>query len=167
MSRTWQSTTPCTICQIYFSFNKEALKVISLPGRLLSKGTQTSLTAVLSVWHCLWFFSQKSKYLEQNWGLGVSQKGFFYLCCHSSLCRLSHFSHVWPFATWTIALQSPMSLVFSRQEYCSRLSCPSPWDLPNPGIKPVPLMSPALASGFFTASAIWEDWILHCGEVRN
>ena len=57
-SRTRQSTAPCTVCQIYFSFNKEALKVIPLPGRLFSKGTQTFLTAVLRVRHCLWFFSR-------------------------------------------------------------------------------------------------------------
>ena len=30
---------------------------------------------------------------------------------------------------------------FSRQEYWSGLPCPPPWDLPNPGIKP---MSPTL-----------------------
>ena len=29
-------------------------------------------------------------------------------------------------------------------------------DLPDPGIKPVPLASPALAGGFFTTSATWE-----------
>ena len=29
-------------------------------------------------------------------------------------------------------------------------------DLPDPGIKPVSLMSPALAGGFFTTSATWE-----------
>ena len=29
-------------------------------------------------------------------------------------------------------------------------------DLPNPGIKPVSLSSPALAGGFFTTSATWE-----------
>ena len=34
-----------------------------------------------------------------------------------------------------------------------------PGDLPNPGIKSVSLMSPALAGGFFTASATWEA---HC-----
>ena len=28
-------------------------------------------------------------------------------------------------------------------------------DLPNPGIKPEPLMSPALPSGFFTTSTTW------------
>ena len=37
---------------------------------------------------------------------------------------------------WTIALQAPLSMGFSRQEYWSGLSFPSPRDLPNPGIKP-------------------------------
>ena len=32
---------------------------------------------------------------------------------------------------------------------------PPPEDLPNPRIKPVSLMSPALAGGFFTASTTW------------
>ena len=36
---------------------------------------------------------------------------------------------------------------FSRQEYWSELSFPSPGDLPRPGVKP---LSPALAGGFFT-----------------
>ena len=34
---------------------------------------------------------------------------------------------------------------FSRQEYWSGLPFPSPGDLPNPGIKPTSLASPALA----------------------
>ena len=33
---------------------------------------------------------------------------------------------------------------------------PLPGDLPDPGIEPVSLMSPALAGGFFTTSATWE-----------
>ena len=45
---------------------------------------------------------------------------------------------------------------FFRQEYWSGLSCPSPGDPPDPGIKPVSLMTPALAGGFFTTNAIWE-----------
>ena len=41
------------------------------------------------------------------------------------------------FATpWTVALQSPPSMEFSRQEYWSGLPFPSPGDLPDPGIKP-------------------------------
>ena len=55
------------------------------------------------------------------------------------------------FATpWTAACQAPLSMGFSRQEYWSGLPCPPPGDLPNPGIEPVSLMSPALAGGFFT-----------------
>ena len=45
---------------------------------------------------------------------------------------------------------------FSRQEYWSGLTFPSPGDLPNPGIEPVSLVSPALAGRFFTTSATWE-----------
>ena len=35
---------------------------------------------------------------------------------------------------WTVACQAPLSMGFSRQEYWSGLSFPSPGDLPNPGI---------------------------------
>ena len=38
----------------------------------------------------------------------------------------------------------------------SGFPCPSPGNLPNPGIQPESLMSPALAGRFFTASATWE-----------
>ena len=51
-------------------------------------------------------------------------------------------SHVRLFANpWTVANQAPPSMEFSRQEYWSGLPCPSPGDLPNPGIDPG---SPAL-----------------------
>ena len=57
---------------------------------------------------------------------------------------------------WTVARQAPLSMGFSRQEYWSGLPCPPPGDLPNPGIEPVSLTSPALAGRFFTTSATWE-----------
>ena len=44
----------------------------------------------------------------------------------------------------------------SRQEYWSGLPRPPPGDLPDPGIEPVSLMSPALAGGFLTANTTWE-----------
>ena len=50
---------------------------------------------------------------------------------------------------WTVACQAPLSMEFSRQEYWNGLPCPPPGDLPDPGIKPVSLTSPALAGGFF------------------
>ena len=68
---------------------------------------------------------------------------------------LSHFSHVLFFATlWTVALQTPLSMGFSRKEYWSGLPCPPPGDLPDPGMEPVSLKSPALMGGFFTASTL-------------
>ena len=42
---------------------------------------------------------------------------------------------------WIVAHQASLSMEFSRQEHWSGLPCPSPGDLPHPGIKP---RSPAL-----------------------
>ena len=73
---------------------------------------------------------------------------------------LSRFSCVRCFSSsWTIARQAPLSMGFSRQEYWSGLPFPSPGDLPNPGIEPATLRSPALADGFFTTSATWESHV--------
>ena len=64
---------------------------------------------------------------------------------------LRRFSCVRLFATlWTTACQAPLSLGFSRLEYWNGLPFPPPGRLANPGIKPISLMSPALASRFFT-----------------
>ena len=74
---------------------------------------------------------------------------------------LSRFSRVWPFAIlWTVVCQAPLSMGFSRQEYWSGWPFPPPGDFPHPGIKPVSLMSPPLAGGFFTTSTILEAWLL-------
>ena len=73
------------------------------------------------------------------------------------VCVLICFSSVRLFPTlWTVACKAPLSMEFSRQEYWSGLSCPSPRHLPNPGIKPLSLTSPALAIWFFTTNATWE-----------
>ena len=45
---------------------------------------------------------------------------------------------------WTVALQAPLSMRFSRQQYLSGLPFPPPGGLPDPGIEPV---SPALQVG--------------------
>ena len=57
---------------------------------------------------------------------------------------------------WAAAHQVPLSMKFSRQEYESRLPFPTQADLPDLGIEPVTPVFPALAGGFFTASATWE-----------
>ena len=83
------------------------------------------------------------------------------------VCMLSRFIHVWLFATLeTVACQAPLSMVFSRQEYWSGLLCFPPGDLPNPGIKPVSLIPPVLAGGFFTTRTTWEAPRL-CEEISN
>ena len=70
-------------------------------------------------------------------------------------------SHVRLFAApWTVAYQPPPSMGFSRQEYWSGLPFASPRDLPDAGIKPMSLASPALAGGFFTTSTDWAAPII-------
>ena len=95
-------------------------------------------------WHCLLvhplFFSLK-------WLRDVS------LSC---VCVLGHFSCVQLFVTlWTVACQAPLSMGLSRQEHWSRLPCPPPGDLPDPGIQPKSLVSVSciscIAGGLFTA----------------
>ena len=56
--------------------------------------------------------------------------------------------------------QTPLFMGFSRQEYWSEFSYPLPGDLPNEGIEPALLMSPALGGRFFTTSATWEAQFL-------
>ena len=68
---------------------------------------------------------------------------------------LNHFNCVQLFVTlWTVAHQTPLSVGFSRHEYW--LPCPPLGHLPDPGIKPTSLKSPAQADGLFTTSATWE-----------
>ena len=55
---------------------------------------------------------------------------------------------------------APLSMGSPRQEYWSGLPIPTPEDLPNPGIKPASLASPALAGGLFTIEPPGKPWIL-------
>ena len=120
-------------------------------------------------WHLLGFVPLQKRHnriIITNMGSGVSQLGFQFQfhwasalwlqanCFTSLWLVLRCLSCVWLFVTpWTVAHQAPLSMGFSRQEYWSGLSCPPPGDLPNPGIKPMFLMSPALAVVFFTTKA--------------
>ena len=49
--------------------------------------------------------------------------------CAKSLSRVPLFE-----TPWTVALQTSLSMGFSRQEYWSRLLCPPPGDHPDLGI---------------------------------
>ena len=59
-------------------------------------------------------------------------------------------SHVQFIASpWTVALQAPLSIGFSRQEPWSGFPFPPPGDLSNPEIKPMSLVTPALTEKSF------------------
>ena len=68
------------------------------------------------------------------------------------MCSVAQ-SHLTLCTLWTVALQAPLSMGFSRLEYWSGLPFPPPGDLPNSEIEP---KSPVLAGRFFTTSAIWK-----------
>ena len=68
-------------------------------------------------------------------------------------------SHVQLFATpWTADCQTPLSMKFSKQEYCSGLPLPTPRDLHNPEIGPTSPASLALAGSFFITEPSGKPW---------
>ena len=69
-----------------------------------------------------------------------------------SVCGCIHSCVQLKAAPWTVALLYPWN--FPGENI--GLPFPSPGDLPDPGIEPTSLVSPALAGGFFTTSATWE-----------
>ena len=60
----------------------------------------------------------------------------------------------------TTAHQALLSMGFSKEDCWSGLPCLPPGYLPDPGIEPMSLISPALVGRFFTTSATWEAQIL-------
>ena len=93
---------------------------------------------------------------------GILLSGWWTVSCLHLLlaCFTSVVSN--PLPLQTVAPQAPLAMGFSRQEYWSGLSFPTPGDLPNPGIEPTSLASSTLASRFFTTSTTWEAsfWLL-------
>ena len=58
-----------------------------------------------------------------------------------------------------------LSMGFFSQGHLSGLPCPPSGDLPDSGIEPTSLASPALAGGFFPTSATWEAHIPYMSTV--
>ena len=104
----------------------------------LSEVTCKQRIAVLStiLYDKQWWLSKLSiKVKVSLWWTENNTKKFPKLCMCCAV--LSHFSCVQLFATpWTPLSMAPLSMGFSRQEYWSGLTFPSPGDLPNPGIEP-------------------------------
>ena len=59
-------------------------------------------------------------------------------------------------APWTVACQAPLAMKFSKQEYWNGLPFHNPGDIPDPGIEPASLASPALAGRSFTTCVTWD-----------
>ena len=69
-------------------------------------------------------------------------------CVCVCVCMCSFVSD--SFATpWTVTHHAPLSMEFSRQQYWSGLTFPTPGDLPDLRIKLESLASPAWEGGFF------------------
>ena len=126
---------------------------------------------------CLWNAPDKKYWSGQlflsPWGLPNPGTNLSHLYCRQILYCLSHQgSPLLRYNSHTIESPSvvcnslrPHELQPTRllcpwdspgKKYWSGLLCPSPADLPNPGIKPMSLMSPAQAGRFFTTSTTWE-----------
>ena len=83
------------------------------------------------------------------------------VCAELLSCVWLFVAHGW----WPARFLCPWN--FSMQEYWSGWSLTTPGDLPDPGIKPTYLESPALADRFFT-SPTWEalmSWLNFTWEI--
>ena len=65
---------------------------------------------------------------------------------------------------WTVVHQAPLSMGFSRQEYWSGLSFPSPGDIPDPGIE---RMSPALQAASSLSEPPGKPKMQYCLFLNN
>ena len=102
-------------------------------------------TQVVSVSWILWIYDLSS--------LSLDDAQFISSTALSLVCVFSWSIVSYSATLWTVAHQAHLSMEFSRQEYWSRLPFPPPGDLPDPGIEPASLASPALVGGCFTTVA--------------
>ena len=113
--------------------------------------TNSGVTSISTPWSLdpwSWIWEKQTIY----WALTFKVPWYLYCIMYYVCAQL--LSHVWLFASpWTVALKMPLSMGFSWQEYWCWLPFAVSGDLPDPGIKPMSLVSPALADGFFTISA--------------
>ena len=80
----------------------------------------------------------------------LSNNSILFFLLRKEPCVLSYFSHVQLFATLCNSnLLSSSVCRFLRARILEWVAMPSQCDIPNPGIKLVFLISPALASSFF------------------
>ena len=144
-SRTWQSFD--------FHFSEDLL----LDRKKQLEVVRMGRRGAFEVLHVLWGIKNNCPCLK-DWLFTVTEmQRWKQFNAHLSCCvcvRASHFSCVQLLVTsWTVALQTPLSMGFFEPQYWSGLPYPSLADLPDSGIKSASLTSPGLAGGLFTTSA--------------
>ena len=113
----------------------------------------------LSPWFSCAYCNSTSKLSLLGW---ISWNFFTGVCVCVCVCVCVHVhvescvsTSLWPLDQ---ARQAPLSKEFSWQEYWSELPFPSPRDLPDSGIKPTSLASPALAGSFFITEPLGKSF---------
>ena len=134
----------CCLCKAYqtFVFLTFAFPFPCLPHIWSVNPTPTSSFVFSWRWYLGWGFHP---FWGVTWFFWIS---FMYV--HVYVCVCVHaLSDIWLFVTpWTVAHQAPLSTIFSKQGYWSRVFY-TPGHLPDPGIEPISL---CLLGKFFTLS---------------
>ena len=111
-------------CNLWVIMISEHVSPFPLPTTLLSAGIEPAPGFLLT---------SLSTRTETSKDGGYS-KSHMCVCVCVCVCVLSHVQLC--ASLWIVALQAPLSMGFSRQEYKNKLPCPSSGDFPNPGIEP-------------------------------
>ena len=94
-----------------------------------------------------------------QYNFNATNKNIVYVACMCAKVPQSCLTLCDP---WTVALQAPLSMGFSRQEYWSGLPCSPPGALPDPGIEPPSFMSPALPGSLYQQRRLGGHSICYC-----
>ena len=147
--------TPWTVslpgCPVHGIFQAIILEWVAMP---FSRGSfwprdQTRVLYIAGRFFTIWATREAQCLLLFFYYFFKIVQFFFFSPLRPWVSEVKSLSHFQLFVTpWTVAHQAPPSMGFSRQEYWSGLSFPSPGDLPNPGIEP---RSPALQADVLTA----------------
>ena len=113
---------------------KTSVLLLSMFAFMLGKEVKLIIVYLKKIFHyqATWNFL--------HWSVN-SSRTIFSGISNTSCCQVSE-------TLWTAACPVPLSMGFSKQEYWGGLPCLHPGDLPNPGIEPTSLSSPAVADGF-------------------
>ena len=95
----------------------------------------------------IWFLKYSIKRI-------ISQEAWIQMTSEGIWCK----PPFWEVTPWTVALQAPLSMEFSRQEYWCGLPCPFPRDLPDPGIEPVSCTAGRFLTIWVTREAPKQRW---------